>query len=53
MLPRDGGGLGRVLVGLGNGMDLWSLGALPRSLPAGTYRIETPLAARDADRAAL
>src|SRR6266404_7425486 len=41
LVPDDGGRLGRVLVGFGDGeAAMWALAGLPESLPEGTYRLE-------------
>lgn len=43
LLPSPGGGLDRVLVGLGDGGDAFALGDLPAKLPDGTFLIDPPL----------
>ena len=43
LIPDEGGGLDRVLVGVGKEIGLWSIADLPRKLPQGNYNIETEL----------
>lgn len=43
LIPGDGGTIARVLAGVGDKIDIWSLAGLPGSLPAGAYRLETDL----------
>lgn len=43
LIPGTDGGLSRVLVGVGDRIDIWSLAGLPGSLPAGSYRLDTRL----------
>lgn len=52
-LPARAGGIGGVLLGVEPGVDIWSYGALPQSLPEGRYRIEGRLSAEAASAAAL
>ncbi|MFV3130673.1 leucyl aminopeptidase family protein [Niveispirillum sp. KHB5.9] len=48
LVPGADGSLARVLVGVADRIDIWSLAGLPGSLPSGSYAIETEL---DADTA--
>ncbi len=41
LLPDAKGGIAQILAGVDPGDPLWSLGALPRLLPAGDYQIES------------
>ena len=52
LLPGDSGRLERALFGLDES-DPWSWALLPARLPAGRYRIDGPLDARQADWAAM
>ncbi|MFV3076227.1 leucyl aminopeptidase family protein [Niveispirillum fermenti] len=45
LVPGSDGGLARVLVGIGERVDIWSLAGLPATLPAGSYLLETALEA--------
>jgi leucyl aminopeptidase len=53
LLPARDGGIGSVLLILEDGLDLWSWGALPQSIPEGRYRIDAPLTPLQASAAAL
>jgi leucyl aminopeptidase len=53
LVPGADGAPGRVLVGVEAKPDIWSYGALPKTLPHGTYRIDGKLAPAAATRAAL
>ena len=53
LVPGADGAPGRVLVGVESGPDIWSYGALPKTLPRGTYRIDGRLEPAAAARAAL
>ena len=57
LIPDEEGGLGRVLVGLGDGPGaaggLWALAGLSETLPAGRYRLEALPAGGDPTRLAL
>ncbi|MEX0810028.1 MAG: leucyl aminopeptidase family protein [Dongiaceae bacterium] len=53
VLPAPRGGLGGVLLAVGDGADIWSWGDLPSRLPAGRYRIAGNLTAEAANAAAL
>lgn len=53
LLPGEDGAPGGVLLGVEERPDIWSWGALPFALPDGRYRIDAPLAAEKATRAAL
>ncbi|HVM85097.1 MAG TPA: leucyl aminopeptidase family protein [Candidatus Binatia bacterium] len=44
LLPDGRGQPARVLVGIEEGIDRWSLGVLPGALPQGTYRLDDDLA---------
>ncbi len=48
LVPDVDGGLGRVLVGLEDGIDRWSAAALPTALPKGTYRLAETASPSDA-----
>jgi leucyl aminopeptidase len=52
-IPSSDGGIARVLIGVGQPNDIYALAAAPTSLPAGDYRIETPLDPEAANRIAL
>jgi leucyl aminopeptidase len=53
LLPGDGGKLAGVAVGIAEPLEIWSLADLPRALPAGNYRLASPLDAAAAGAAAL
>jgi len=53
LLPDSAGRLARVLVGVTPGEELWSLAALPDTLPLGAYRLDGEIAAGQANRFAL
>jgi leucyl aminopeptidase len=53
ILPEKRGGLGGVLLGVGEGPDIWSWGDLPSKLPAGRYRIAVDQTVAVANAAAL
>jgi len=53
LVPGPDGGPDSVVVGVEDRPDIWSYGDLPRSLPAGSYRIEARLDGEAATRAAL
>jgi leucyl aminopeptidase len=53
LVPKRDGRLGRVLLGVEEGADIWSYGGLPRALPGGTYRLDGRLDREAASRAAL
>ena len=57
LIPAEGGGLGRVLVGLGDGVPtaghIWALAGLSETLPAGRYRLEALPEGADPTRVAL
>jgi leucyl aminopeptidase len=53
VLPAPRGGLGGVLLGVGEGVDIWSFGDLPTKLPAGRYRIARDLGPDAANAASL
>lgn len=53
LLPGDDGAPGGVLLGVEEGADIWSWGALPMALPEGRYRVATRLSAERASAAAL
>ena len=44
------GGLGGIIVGLGDGKDLWAGGRLSRALPAGHYRLQELIGIEEDDR---
>ena len=48
LLPGDDGKLARVLVGVPETLDLWSLAGLPGGLPKGSYRVDAKLSKREA-----
>ncbi|MBC7906105.1 MAG: leucyl aminopeptidase family protein [Rhodospirillaceae bacterium] len=52
-VPGIDGSLSMVLLGQSEDDDPWAFGALPAKLPAGTYRIATPMEPRAANWAAL
>ncbi len=51
LVPSAGGGLAQVLVGIEEGLDRWSLAALPTSLPKGNYRLADSVDGADAEAA--
>jgi leucyl aminopeptidase len=51
LVPDADGGLAQVLVGLEEGLDRWSLAALPTSLPKGDYRLSDSVDGADAEAA--
>jgi leucyl aminopeptidase len=53
LVPDESGGLARVLVGLEEGADRWSMAGLPGSLPKGTYRLADNVSPGDAQAAAF
>lgn len=53
LLPGDDGAPGGVLLGVEEGADIWSWGALPLALPEGRYRVGVRLSGERATRAAL
>ena len=53
LLPDAAGLLSRVLIGVTPGEELWSLAALPDTLPLGAYRLDGEIAAPQATRFAL
>lgn len=53
LMPDESGGLARVLVGLEEGTDRWSMASLPGSLPKGAYRIADTASPGDAQTAAF
>ena len=53
LIPGADGAPGRVLLGVDDAPDIWSYGSLPKVLPRGTYRLDTPLEGEAASRAAL
>jgi leucyl aminopeptidase len=57
LVPGEAGGLGRVLVGLGEGGEttqaIWGLAGLPEALPEGSYRLEAIPDGADATQLAL
>jgi leucyl aminopeptidase len=53
LLPARDGSIGSVLLILEDGLDLWSWGALPLSVPEGRYRIDAPLTPLQASAAAF
>ena len=57
LMPGKTGGLGGVLVGLGDGTDaettMWALAGLPETLPEGSYRLDRVPAGTDPTRLAL
>ena len=48
LLPGADGQIDRVLVGVADRIDLWSLAGLPGSLPVGSYAIDSDLDAKTA-----
>jgi leucyl aminopeptidase len=53
LVPDPAGGLARVLIGLEEGVDRWSVAALPASLPKGAYRIGDSASPSDAAAASF
>jgi len=53
VVPGEDGAPSRVLLGVEDGPDIWSWGALPMTLAEGRYRIDARLGAEKASRAAL
>ncbi|HEV2300942.1 MAG TPA: leucyl aminopeptidase family protein [Stellaceae bacterium] len=56
LVPDAGGGLARVVLGLGEdaeGERMWALAGLPEALPEGDYRVERAPSGADASRLAL
>jgi leucyl aminopeptidase len=57
LVPGENGGLGRVVLGLGDGTDaasaIWALAALPQALPEGSYRLEAAPEGADPTQLAL
>ncbi len=53
LLPDDRGNLARVLLGVGEVEDPWSLAGLPKQLPPGTYRLECNWQPETLERAAI
>ena len=53
LIPDSAGGIGAVALGVVHGRDIWSYGALPFSLPEGSYRLPDGLAGENATAAAL
>jgi leucyl aminopeptidase len=57
LVPDEKGGLGRVLVGLGDGGDeaqaIWALAGLPDALPEGSYRLDIAPEGADPTQLAL
>jgi leucyl aminopeptidase len=51
LVPSAEGGLQQVLVGIEEGLDRWSVAALPTSLPKGDYRLAESVDGADADAA--
>ena len=51
LIPNAEGGLAQVLVGIEEGLDRWSLAALPASLPKGDYRLAESVGGADAEAA--
>ena len=49
-VPSLDGGLGGIIVGLGDGKDLWAGGRLSRALPAGHYRLQELIGIEEDDR---
>ena len=50
LFPSPDGGLGGVVIGLGDGTDRWSAGRLARSLPEGTYALREIVGIDDEER---
>jgi leucyl aminopeptidase len=53
LLPGADGAVAGVVLGLGDGADMWAWGELPRALPAGAYRVDGALTPAQATRAAI
>jgi leucyl aminopeptidase len=53
LVPDEQGALARVLVGLEEGLDRWSMASLPATLPKGSYRIADSASRGDAQAAAF
>ena len=51
LVPNGDGGLAQVLVGIEEGLDRWSLAALPGALPKGDYRLSDSVDGADAEAA--
>jgi leucyl aminopeptidase len=51
LVPNAEGGLAQVLAGIEEGLDRWSLAALPTSLPKGDYRLADSVGDADAEAA--
>jgi leucyl aminopeptidase len=45
LVPAAGGGLERVVLGIGKGDDPWATGGLAKALPPGTYRLRSTIGA--------
>lgn len=53
LVPGVDGRIARVLAGVGDRIDIWSLAGLPGTLPAGSYAIDTDLDAETATAVAM
>jgi leucyl aminopeptidase len=53
LVPGAEGGLAQVLVGIEEGLDRWSIAALPASLPKGDYKLAESVDGNDAEAAAF
>ena len=53
LLPGSDGAPRGVVLGLGDGTDMWAWGGLPSALPAGVYRVDGELGGDAATRAAV
>jgi leucyl aminopeptidase len=51
LVPNPQGGLAQVLVGIEEGLDRWSIAALPTSLPKGNYSLAESVDGADAEAA--
>src|SRR5262245_35057861 len=51
LVPNGDGGLQQVLVGIEEGLDRWSIAALPTSLPKGDYRLAETVDGSEAEAA--
>jgi len=51
LVPNSEGGLAQVLVGIEEGLDRWSIAALPASLPKGNYKLAESVDGNDAEAA--
>ena len=51
LVPSAEGGLAQVLVGIEEGLDRWSIAALPASLPKGNYKLAESVDGNDAEAA--